>query len=112
MVDYVKFGEKEYPVSMGFAAMRECEKERGFSVLTLLDNIISQDTISETVYVCYLAIKHGERKAGRDVTITEDIVSDLLDEPGKLKIILDLITEQLGKILALPKVVEPNPVEK
>jgi len=112
MVDYVKFGEKEYPVSMGFAAMRECEREKGVSVIALLDGAVREDKVDGICYCAYLAIKHGQRQAGEPVTITEDQLSDLFDQPGKFKEIADLMSEQLGKILALPKVVEPNPVEK
>jgi hypothetical protein len=101
MIDYIKFDGREYPVCMGFAALRECERERGQSLVKVIGNI--DNSFSDAVYVCYLALKHGQRRANEPVTLTEEIVADLLDEPGKLTELSDLIGEQLGKILALPQ---------
>jgi hypothetical protein len=101
MVDLIKLGGKDYPVSLGFAALREAERETKRGLSDLLGGI-ENASIKDTVYICHLALKHGARKEKQEFTLTEEDVADLMDEPGKSTELSDLIGEQLGKIFAPP----------
>lgn len=98
-MDYIKLGEVEYPVNLGIAGLREAEREMKKSITQLLSELINS-SIEDTVFLCFLGLKHGARKAGNPFVLTVDDVSDLLDEPGKIAELSNLVGEQLGKIFA------------
>lgn len=108
MIDYIKLGDTDYPVSFGFAALRECEKEKDGDVAELIEDLLMGNSVGDKVHLCYLGVKHGLRQEKQD-PITEEDLTDLLDEPGKMVELLGIIGSHLGKIFALPQVVEQNP---
>jgi len=99
MVDTITLSGKDYPVSLGFASLREAEKTKGKSLATIMGDLESA-SVTDTVYLCWLGLKHGARREGVEWELSEEQVADLLDEPGKLTELSNLIGEQLGKIFA------------
>jgi len=100
MIDHIDLGGTVYPVSIGFSALQEVERVKGISLINVIEEIQKTASIGNTVYICWLAIKEGLRKEGKECALTEIEVADLLDEPGKLTELAGLIGVQLGKIFA------------
>ncbi len=100
MIDHVTLGGTVYPVSIGFASLRQVEMEKGISLLDVIDAVGKNASVVNTVYICTLAINEGFRKEKETRVLSEVEVADLLDEPEKLTEIAGLIGNQLGKIFA------------
>lgn len=99
MIDTITLSGKDYPVCFGMAALREVEKETGKDLAEVM-NTLKKPKVTDVVYICWLGLKHGARHEGVDWAASEETVADLLDEPGKMTELSNLIGEQLGKIFA------------
>lgn len=85
MLNYVKIGEKEYPVSFGNAALVAFEADTGISISSIGENT----PYSNTIRLVYIALRDGARRAKQEFTMTFEAMCDLLDDhPGALETIM------------------------
>jgi hypothetical protein len=79
MIDYIKIGDKEYPVKFGLNALALFCDEVGLK-LGELDKIGAQSSLMDILRLAYWGMKDGARSEGKPFDLTVENIADLLDD--------------------------------
>ncbi len=80
-MNYIQFGENQYPVSFGYGALMAYEKATGSPVSTLFAAFSKgESSITDIATLIACGLENGARKAGDPQPYTPQDVADLLDD--------------------------------
>ena len=91
-MEYIKVGKDEKPYNLGRTAIAEAELISGQNLLIKPD--FNQRLINALLYV---GLKHGARREGTQFKMTQDEVSDLIDDHESLT--LDVIKQWWRQVM-------------
>ena len=79
MIDYIKIGDKEYPVKFGLNALALFCDEVGLK-LGELDKIGAGSSLMDILRLTYWGMKDGARSEGKPFDLTVENIADLFDD--------------------------------
>jgi len=94
--EFVKIGEKQYPVKFGFSALRKYSKKTN-TTLQDLEKLGTEMTLDGALTLIHCGIEDGYRAAKQECQLTIDDLGDLIDNDfDSISRCMDVLAEQMG----------------
>lgn len=102
-MNYIQFGENQFPVSFGYGALMAYEKATGTPVTAMYASFKSgASSITDIATLIACGMENGARKAGEPQPYTPQDVADLLDDSPNPTGVIKRAMEMLADSFAQP----------